>query len=102
DVFRAWWARLLRSSVSPAALIALLRGAATIDVRAALAAIRAPTLVLHRRGDRVTTRAQAAALATSVPSARLVELSGEDHLIAAGDTTARVAEIVRLPRALPA
>jgi pimeloyl-ACP methyl ester carboxylesterase len=45
------WGRLERLSVSPSAIIALLRMNAEIDIRHVLPAIRVPTLVLHRSGD---------------------------------------------------
>src|SRR5688572_16230600 len=50
--FREAWARYLRLSASPAAVVALVRMNAQIDVRSILDSIRVPTLVLHRVGDR--------------------------------------------------
>ena len=64
-----------------------------IDVRAVLAAIHVPTLVLHRRGDRVVNRRAGQQLAAQIPGARYVELSGIDHLPWAGDSDAVLGEI---------
>lgn len=77
---RRWWAKLLRSGSSPAGAAALLRLYTEIDVRDVLPTITAPTLVLHRRGDRLMPPAAGRAIAEGIPGARFVELDGEDHL----------------------
>jgi class 3 adenylate cyclase len=77
---RRWWARLLRSGSSPAGAAALLRLYTEIDVRPVLGTIAAPTLVIHRRGDRMVPLGAGRAIAGAIPGARLVELDGEDHL----------------------
>ena len=51
--------------------VALLRLALELDVRPALAQVRAPTLVLHRREDRAAPVAQGRALAAAIPGAEL-------------------------------
>ncbi|MCX5747607.1 MAG: alpha/beta fold hydrolase [Proteobacteria bacterium] len=86
DALRGWWARLLRVSATPSLAIAMLRGAAALDVRAALPAVRAPTLVLHRRGDRLVPLAAGQELARRISTARLVELDGDDHFPFLGDS----------------
>jgi class 3 adenylate cyclase len=63
------------------------------DVRAVLPTIHVPTLVLHRRGDRVVNRRAGKELAARIPSARFVELPGVDHLPWAGDSEAVLGEI---------
>jgi class 3 adenylate cyclase/predicted alpha/beta hydrolase len=85
---QAWWARLLRSGTSPRAAADLMRMYAKIDVRPALSAITAPTLVLHRSGDRVAPSAHAHVLAELIPNARLVEFESDDHLPFASDPEA--------------
>jgi class 3 adenylate cyclase len=55
-----------------------------IDCREILPAIRVPTLLLHRRGDQVAHIEAARYMATCIPDARLVEFSGENHLITLG------------------
>jgi len=82
---QAWWARYQRISISPGDFIALGRMNATIDVRDVLPAIRVPTLVLHRTGDRAVEVGRGRHLAGSIPGARLVELPGDDHLPWLGD-----------------
>ncbi len=77
---RRWWAKMLRSGSSPAGAAALLRLYTEIDVRDVLGTITAPTLVLHRRGDRLTPLAAARVITEAIPGARLVELDGDDHL----------------------
>jgi class 3 adenylate cyclase len=89
----AWWARLLRSGTSPRAAAALMRMYMDIDVRPALPAITAPTLVLHRSGDRLVRVDNGRALAEAIPQARYVELDGADHLAFAGDQDALLDEV---------
>jgi pimeloyl-ACP methyl ester carboxylesterase len=50
---RDWWARLLRQGTSPRSAIHLLDLYREIDIRPILPAIRVPTLVIHRSGDRM-------------------------------------------------
>jgi pimeloyl-ACP methyl ester carboxylesterase/class 3 adenylate cyclase len=91
--FRDTWARYLRASASPAAALALTRMNTAIDVRPVLSAIRVPTLVIHRTGDRSIAVGAGRHLAESIPGARLVELPGDDHLPWIGDVDAIVGEI---------
>jgi pimeloyl-ACP methyl ester carboxylesterase len=93
DEFRDWWATYQRRSASPAAALALARMNTAIDVRAHLPAIQAPTLVMHRTDDKDAHIDEGRYVAGHIPGARFVELSGEDHLIYAGDTDAVVAEV---------
>jgi pimeloyl-ACP methyl ester carboxylesterase len=55
------------------------------DVRHLLGRISAPTLVLHRRGDRAVRIGAGRHLASHIAHARFVELDGGDHWIFAGD-----------------
>jgi len=91
--FRETWARYLRLSASPAAVVALVRMNAQIDVRPILASIRVPTLVLHRLGDRTIPIEAGRYLAEHIPGAKLVELSGDDHLPWLGDVDDVLGEI---------
>lgn len=84
EEFAAWWRRLLRSGTSPRAALALMKMYLDLDVRPALPAITAHTLVLQRVADRVVSVASARALAAMLPS-RYVELPGGDHVWFAGD-----------------
>src|SRR4051794_38402803 len=69
-------ARLERSAASPAMVQQIFEMFLDIDVRAILPTIHIPTLVLHRRGDRVVNRRAGEALAEQIPDARYVELPG--------------------------
>jgi pimeloyl-ACP methyl ester carboxylesterase len=91
--FEKWWARLLRQGTSPSGAIALFDLYREIDVRPILPTIRVPTLVLHRRGDRLVPVAQGRHLADHIPDARYLELSGDDHLVTVGDQDALLDEV---------
>ena len=91
--FERWWARLLRQGTSPAGAIELMNLYKEIDVRAALPAIDVPTLVLHRRDDRLVPARQARYLAEHIRDARYVELQGADHLPTVGDHDALLDEV---------
>ena len=89
----AFNARLERTAASPSMVWKIFEMFLDIDVRAILPTIHVPTLVLHRRGDRVVNRRAGADLATRIPGARYVELPGIDHLPWAGDADAVLGEI---------
>ena len=91
--FVRWWARFERSVASPSAFEELGRLLAAIDVRQVLAAIHVPTLVIHRKGDRVVLERQARYVADQIEDARLALLPGEDHIPFVGDVDALVDEV---------
>lgn len=91
--FTQWWARFERLSASPTAAAALARMNAEIDIRGVLAAIRAPTLLIHRRNDARVDPDASRFLARKIPNARLVEIPGRDHPIWTGDVD-RVADLI--------
>ena len=91
--FRANWARYLRMGASPAAVLALTRMNAEIDVRPILGSIRVPTLVVHRSGDRTIPVEAGRYLAEHIPKASLVEVPGDDHLPWIGDPDRVLGEI---------
>ena len=93
ESFGRWFATQMRLSASPGAAIALSRMNAEIDIRHVLPAIRVPTLVLHRTGDRDEHVEEGRYLAQHIPGAKFVELPGDDHLSFAGDMDALVDEI---------
>jgi pimeloyl-ACP methyl ester carboxylesterase len=86
-------ARMERSAASPAMVQQIFDMFLDIDVRDVLPAIHVPTLVLHRRGDRVVNRRAGEELAAQIPGARYVELPGSDHLPWAGDAEDVLGEI---------
>jgi class 3 adenylate cyclase len=83
--FAAWWTRLLRSGTSPRGARALMEMYAELDVRHALPAVSAPTLVLQRSDDRLVPPAWSRLMAAQIADASYVELPGRDHLAAVGD-----------------
>jgi pimeloyl-ACP methyl ester carboxylesterase/DNA-binding CsgD family transcriptional regulator len=98
---RRAFAQYQRAASSAETAVALLRFAYDLDVRPSLPRIKAPTVVLHRRGDRAAPVAQGRVLADEIPGAAFVELEGRSHLPAIGDAEALVAEVRRflgLPR----
>ena len=88
-----WWATYLRMSSSPGATLTLMRMNAQIDIRDVLPAIRVPTLIMHRTGDRALRVEGSRYMAARIPGAKYVELSGEDHMWWVGDTEAILEEI---------
>jgi len=88
-----WWGRMLRTSASPAAMVALERMDAEIDIRHVLPSIRVPTLVLHRTGDLVQSIESGQYLSSTIPGACMVELPGIDHIPFFGDQDAILDEI---------
>jgi pimeloyl-ACP methyl ester carboxylesterase/class 3 adenylate cyclase len=86
-------ARLERSAASPGMVQKIFEMFLDIDVRAVLPTIRVPTLVLHRRLDRVVNRRAGRELAEQIPGACYVELPGVDHLPWAGDAEPVLGEL---------
>ena len=90
---RAWWAGLLRAASSPGTIRGVLEALRDTDVRNLLGRISAPTLVLHRRGDRAVRIGAGRYLANNIARAKFVELDGADHWIFAGDQRPVLASI---------
>jgi pimeloyl-ACP methyl ester carboxylesterase len=59
-----------------------------LDVRSLVERVRVPTLVLHRKSDRVIPHAEARRLAAALPHAELVSLEGTAHMPWDGDSDA--------------
>ena len=93
EYHRQWRSNFLRLAAGPGEALAILRMNMEIDVRHVLPAIRVPTLILHRTGDRLTPVAQARHMAEGILGAKLVELPGADHSPYVGDSDAIAAEI---------
>ena len=90
---RDWWARLQRAAASPGMVRNIFALYPKLDIRDVLPAVQAPTLVLHRRGDRMLSIEHARYIAEHIPGATFVELEGEDHLFFTGDADALLDEI---------
>lgn len=91
--FVDWWSTYLRHSASPTACRLLTEMNHQVDVRDILPSVHVPTLVVHREGDRVMHVDEARFIADRVPEARLVLLTGDDHLPWVGDQDAILEEI---------
>lgn len=102
DRFVRWLGRYSRLSAGPGATAAAFAAMRSIDIRQVLPDVQAPTLVLHRRGDRVLPPANGRYLAEHLRNAGHVELAGDDHIIWAGDVDVIAHEVERFVAALPA
>ena len=83
--FRRWYAQACRFAGTPSSALAWFRVTMEIDIREVLPAIRVPTLVIHRSGDRVIPVEAGRYLATHIPGAKYLEMEGADHLAFVGD-----------------
>jgi pimeloyl-ACP methyl ester carboxylesterase/DNA-binding CsgD family transcriptional regulator len=92
--YRDWAARMERHTCSPGSVEALCLCAAAVDVRPLLAGLWAPTLVIHRAGDRAVPVADARYLAAHIPGAEYAELPGQDHTLFVGDQRATLAAVI--------
>ena len=77
---REWFAKLERLAASPGTAAKLMMMNAEVDVRAVLPSIQAPTLVMHRSGDRYIDVRHSQCLADNIPGARLLMLAGEEAI----------------------
>jgi pimeloyl-ACP methyl ester carboxylesterase/DNA-binding CsgD family transcriptional regulator len=93
DRARHGMARFERMAATPGAALALFRSNIGNDARSVLPEVEAPTLVLHRRGDRFVPLCNGEHLAAAIPNARLVVVDGDDHLPYVGDVAAVVREV---------
>jgi class 3 adenylate cyclase len=85
--------RFQRYAATPSMLQQLYAMYIDVDVRSVLPSVHAPTLVLHRRGDRAVNRRAGEWMASRISGAKYVELPGQDHSPFAGDTDALIDEV---------
>jgi class 3 adenylate cyclase len=76
---RAFIGRMARATASPGMIWMLTKMFMDLDVRDIVPSVHAPTLVLHRRHDRLVNVRHGRWLAEHLPDARMVELEGDDH-----------------------
>lgn len=86
-------ARMERYAAPPGVVRQLFEMFLDIDVRDLLPVTHVPTLLLHRRGDRVVNVRAARWMAAQMPNARLAEFDGIDHQPWVGDTASLLEEI---------
>jgi DNA-binding CsgD family transcriptional regulator len=76
-----WYNDLCRKTLTPEIAVRLLESRAMIDVTELLGKVRAPTLVLHARGDAVAPIAEGQILAAGIPGAQFIELDSNNHIL---------------------
>jgi class 3 adenylate cyclase len=75
-----WLASMGRAALSPRGAHDLILMNSKADVREVLPLVQAPTLVLHRTGDRDSSVEEGRHIASRIPAATFVELAGDDHI----------------------
>ena len=90
---REFQARFERQAASPMRVRQLFEMFLDTDVRGALPLVQAPTLIMHRRGDRAVNYRAARWLAEQIEGSRYVEFEGEDHFPWVGGSEAPLATI---------
>jgi pimeloyl-ACP methyl ester carboxylesterase len=97
--FRGWWDLIGRRAASPQTARTILRVGARTDLRHRLAAVTAPTLLLHRRSCLGVDIGHAHYLLEHLPRARLEVLTGTDSLwfTDASDLLDRAREFISEP-----
>jgi pimeloyl-ACP methyl ester carboxylesterase len=93
-LMQRWGARWERLSVSPGSLLSLIDAMQEIDVTEDAKAVRVPTLVIHRSGDRTIPPEAGRALAELIPGAKYSEHEGVDHAPMIGDGKRIVDEVL--------
>ncbi len=91
--FHQWIARAQRRAASPAVMRAMFEVMYLSDIRQVLPAVRVPTLVIHRAGNRFLTPEHGRYLAAQIPGARYVEVPGDDHVPYLGNSDVIIGEI---------
>jgi pimeloyl-ACP methyl ester carboxylesterase len=87
----------MRASASPETAARYYQVFGEVDVTALLPRVRAPTLVMHVRGDLRVPFESGRQLAAAIPNARFVALPGNSHAFSLGSPAAdRYLEEVRL------
>lgn len=76
-----WFDEFQRQTTSPANAVRFLEAFAGLDVRHRLGEVKAPTLVVHSRGDRRVGLETGRELAASIPGAEFVGLESNNHLL---------------------
>jgi class 3 adenylate cyclase/pimeloyl-ACP methyl ester carboxylesterase len=74
-----------RVAATPEDAAGFMTATLNIDVRDLARQIRAPTLVVHTRGDQIVPLESGRELAGLIPGARMVVIDGRDHIPVTGD-----------------
>ncbi|QIG48482.1 alpha/beta fold hydrolase [Nordella sp. HKS 07] len=76
-----WFNDLQKATASPENAVRMRFVSDTLDVSSLLSQVKAPTLVLHCKGDAVQPLSEGMYIAARIPGARFVALEGRNHLI---------------------
>jgi class 3 adenylate cyclase len=85
-VLRQWWARARRLRSTREDQLAQVEWAVGVDVASVLPTVRVPTLVLHRRENRMFDADASRAAASMMPNASFVEVPGSESDLFLGET----------------
>jgi class 3 adenylate cyclase len=88
------FARMQRHSTSPSIAGNIIEMIYRTDVTGLLPSVKAPTLVIQRRGDRAFSVKHARILAAGIPEARLTLVEGDQHMTSRGDMDTLANEIL--------
>lgn len=80
ESFARWWMARARAAASPGSARDLVVMNSQADIRNLLPAVQAPTLVIHRVGDRDARVEEGRYIAAHIPGARFVQLPGDTHV----------------------
>jgi pimeloyl-ACP methyl ester carboxylesterase/DNA-binding CsgD family transcriptional regulator len=81
----AWYEELLRTSTTAETAVRLFEARGELDVREQAPDVRARTLVVHARDDRVVPVEEGRLLAALIPDARLILLESSNHILLADE-----------------
>ncbi len=81
----AWYEDLLVSSTTAETAVRLFEARGVLDVRELAPQVRARTLVVHARDDRVVPVEEGRLLATLIPDVRLILLESPNHILLADE-----------------
>jgi pimeloyl-ACP methyl ester carboxylesterase/DNA-binding CsgD family transcriptional regulator len=76
-----WFVELQKRTAAAETAARIMEYSGGIDVTGRLALVRAPTLVLHPRGDAMVPFDEGRLLASGIPDARFVELDSPNHVL---------------------
>ena len=80
-----WYEELLRTSTTPETAVRLFEARGGVDARDLAPEVRARTLVVHARDDRVVPVDEGRLLAALIPDARLILLESSNHILLADE-----------------
>jgi class 3 adenylate cyclase/pimeloyl-ACP methyl ester carboxylesterase len=83
---RHWWARARRLRSTREDQLAQVEWSVGVDIESVLPTVRTPTLVLHRRDNRMFDVEASRAAASMMPNASFVELPGSESDLFLGET----------------